>query len=91
MRGIEKVNSQIIFPRVEYSKTRGYDGIKVRGTDVRETVTVSSHIGNMDELSEKVVEAGTMMTFERHIRQVHGLESFREQAKGINLGWHEQV
>ena len=76
MRGIDKVDSQYLFPKVGESKTRGHR-FKVRGKRYK-----SVQRGNFftqrvvcvwNKLPEVVVEAGTILSFKKH------LDSYKEQ------------
>ena len=66
MRGVDRVGSQKLFPRVEESITRG-NWFKVRGVrfkrDVRGRFFTQRVVGTWNSLPGEVVEADTVMTF----------------------------
>jgi len=68
MRGIDKVDSQHHFPKVGGSKTRGF---KVRGKRFRRVqrgnIFTQRVASVWNELPEAVVEAGTILPFEKHL------------------------
>ena len=70
IRGIDRVDSQRLFPRVEVSITRGHR-FKVRGGkfkgDVWGKFFMQRVVGAWNALPEEVVEAGTLATFKRHL------------------------
>eukprot|EP00061_Rhincodon_typus_P014461 g41490.t1 len=63
MRGIDRVNSQGLFPRVGESETRGHS-FKVKGErferDLRGNFFMHRVVHVWNELPEEVVEAGTI-------------------------------
>ena len=70
MRGIDRVDSQRLFPRVEMSITRGHR-FKVRVGKFNEDVQgrfFTQRMGSAwNALPEGVVEAGTLATFKRQL------------------------
>ena len=66
MRGMDRVDSQKLFPRVEESITRGHR-FKVRGARFKEDVPgkffTQRVVGAWNSLPGKVVEADTVVTF----------------------------
>jgi len=75
MRGIDKVDSQHIFPKVGESKTRGHR-FKVRGERYRKvqrgTFVTQRVVSVGNELQEAVVEAGTILYFKKHLDSYMG-------------------
>ena len=70
MRGIDRVDSQRLFPRLEVSITRGHRFKMRRGKfkgDVRGKFFMQRMVGAWNALPEEVVETGTLATFKRHL------------------------
>ena len=65
MRGMDRVDSQKLFPRVEESITREYklkeQGASFKG-DVRGTIFTQRMVGTWNSLPGEVVEADTVVT-----------------------------
>ena len=83
MRGTDQLDSQHLFPKLGESKTRGYR-FKVRGRDTKGSrgANISSQrvVSVLNELSEVVVEAGTILSFEKHLDSYIGKMSLRSAA-----------
>ena len=75
MRDIDKVDSQHLFPKVGESKTRGHR-FKVRGERYksvqRGNFFTQRVVSVWNELPEVVVETGTILSFKKAFRQLHG-------------------
>ena len=92
MREADKVNSQGLFPRVGDPKTRG-QRVKVRGKrfkrDLRGNFFMQRVVRTCNELPEKVVEAGSIATFKKHLDKYmdgKGLEEFGTSWEGTRAG-----
>ena len=73
MRGIDKVDSQHLFPKVGESKTIGH---RFKGRDTksvqRGNFFTQRVVSFWNELSEAVVEAGTILSFKKHLGSYMG-------------------
>ena len=70
MRDIDRMNAHSLFPREGALKTRGHR-FKVRGErfkrDLRGNFFTQRVVHIWNELPEKVVEAGSIATFRKHL------------------------
>jgi len=75
MRGIDKVDSQHLFPKVGESETRGHR-FKVRGDRFRRVqrgnIFTERVVSVWNELPEAVVVAGTILSFKKHLDSYMG-------------------
>ena len=75
MRGIDQLDSQYLFPKVGESKTRGHR-FKVRGERYkrvqRGNFFTQRVVSVWNKLPEAVVEAGTILSFKKHLDSYMG-------------------
>ena len=87
MRGIDKVDSQYLFPKVGECKTRGHR-FKVRGERYKRVQRGNSFIQRVvsvwNKLPEVVVEAGTILSFKKRLDSYMGTMGI--EGYGPNVG-----
>ena len=88
MRGMDRVDSQKLFPRVEESMTRGHrfkmQGARFKG-DVRGKFFTQRVVGAWNSLPGEVVEADTIVSFKGRLDKYMnrmGIEGY-----GPRMGW----
>ena len=87
MRGTDQLDSQYLFPKVGESKTRGHR-FKVRGERYksvqRGNFFTQMVVSVWNELPEAVVEAGTILSFKKHLDSYMGKMGI--EGYGPNVG-----
>ena len=87
MRGTDQLDSQYLFPKVGESKTRG-PRFKVRGErykSVQRGNSFTQRVVNVwNKLPEVVVEAGTILSFKKHLDSYMG--TMGGEGYGTNAG-----
>ena len=87
MKGTDQRDSQYLFPKVGESKTRGHR-FKVRGERYksvqRGNYFTQRVVSVWNKLPEVVVEAGTILSFKKHLDSYMG--TMRMEGYGPNVG-----